>query len=121
MGIATDTDIPAGIMGVGYDTNEAILQFSNSASYSSIIDSLMSQGFTNTKAYSLWLNDLDSNTGSVLFGGVDTKKYQGSLTGLPIQKNAQSDSYTDFTVVMSSLSYTSTAGKVTTMRNLNGT
>lgn len=119
MGIATDTDIPAGIMGVGYDVNEAILAY-QSTPYPSVIDQLQAQGFTNTKAYSLWLNDLDSNTGSVLFGGIDTKKYQGSLTGLPIQKNKRSGTYSDFTVVLSSISYTSSSGKVTNI-NIDNT
>jgi len=118
MGLATDTDIPAGIMGVGYDVNEAILAVQTTP-YPSIIDTLQKQGFTNTKAYSLWLNDLDSNTGSVLFGGIDTKKYQGSLTGLPIQKNERSGTYSDFTVVMSSLSFTSASGKVSNINIAN--
>jgi Eukaryotic aspartyl protease len=33
----------------------------------------------------LWLNDLDSNTGSILFGGVDSGKYTGTLQTVPIE------------------------------------
>jgi hypothetical protein len=38
----------------------------------------------NANAYSLWLNDLDASTGSILFGGVDSDKYHGELQTLPI-------------------------------------
>ena len=37
-----------------------------------------------TNAYSLWLDDLQSSTGSILFGGVDADKYIGSLQKLPV-------------------------------------
>ena len=30
------------------------------------------------------MNDLDANTGSILFGGVDTEKYEGKLSTLPV-------------------------------------
>jgi Eukaryotic aspartyl protease len=36
----------------------------------------------------LWLNDLDANTGQVLFGGVNTAKYHGSLQTVPILQAA---------------------------------
>ena len=39
-----------------------------------------------SNAYSLWLDDLESNTGSILFGGVDTAKYIGSLQTLFIRR-----------------------------------
>jgi hypothetical protein len=45
---------------------------------------LKDDGTINSNAYSLWLNDLDASTGSILFGGVDTDKYQGELQTLPI-------------------------------------
>ena len=52
----------------------------------------------------------DSLTGSILFGGLDTAKYHGPLTVLPVQKN-DNGSYTDFTVVFSSLTLLDSAGK----------
>jgi hypothetical protein len=45
---------------------------------------LADNGDINSNAYSLWLNDLDASTGNILFGGVDTKKYTGSLSTLPV-------------------------------------
>lgn len=43
-------------MGIGYDTNEA-----SSAVYSNFIDEMVSQGVIPVKAYSLYLNDLQSS------------------------------------------------------------
>jgi len=50
-------------------------------------------------------------TGSILFGGIDTAKFHGSLIVLPVQKSVK-DAYVDFTVALSSLSLTDASGKV---------
>ena len=52
----------------------------------------------------------DSNTGSILFGGVDTAKYHGDLVVLPIQPSS-SATYSDFTVSLSSVSFLDVNGK----------
>lgn len=57
-----------------------------------------------THAYSLWLNDVESNSGSILFGGVDTAKYHSPLLTLPIQKVR--GRYSAFVVALTSLSLT---------------
>jgi Eukaryotic aspartyl protease len=41
-------------------------------------------GVINTAAYSVWLNDINSLSRSVLFGGLDTAKYTGTLQTVPI-------------------------------------
>jgi hypothetical protein len=54
----TDTTSPfQGIVGVGFDTGEAIYAQAG-ITYPNIISQLKAQGLINTKAYSLWLNDL---------------------------------------------------------------
>lgn len=45
---------------------------------------MVDNGLIKSNAYSLWLNDLDANIGSILFGGVDTEKYVGDLLTVPI-------------------------------------
>lgn len=50
-------EVPTGIMGVGFATNEAIVAEGGTA-YKSIIDKMVSEGVIASKAYSLWLNDL---------------------------------------------------------------
>ncbi|KAK6585371.1 hypothetical protein PZA11_002098 [Diplocarpon coronariae] len=42
------------------------------------------QGIINSRAFSLDLGSIDSPAGSILFGGIDTKKFTGSLEKRPI-------------------------------------
>ena len=105
LGIASSADRPLGIMGIGYALGESIVQNQDFEPYPNIIDQLKAQDLISTNAYSLWLNDLESDTGSILFSGVDTTKYTGSLTALPIQKDSN-NSYSDFTVALTSLTFT---------------
>ena len=72
-----------GIVGIGYPINEVAVSFGDQA-YANVPANLVKNSYINTNAYSLWLNDLDANTGSILFGGVDTAKYTGSLETVPI-------------------------------------
>lgn len=50
----------------------------------------------------MWLNDLDANTGQILFGGVNTDKYHGSLQSLPILKYY--GQYIEFLIALSGIS-----------------
>ncbi|KAH8662216.1 aspartic peptidase domain-containing protein [Xylariales sp. PMI_506] len=101
MGLADQATIPIGIMGIGLDTNEAA-----SKEYPNLMDEFLSQGLIASKAYSLYLDDYSSSTGNILFGGIDTEKFVGDLTALPIQPDSQSNTYTSFTVALSSISLT---------------
>lgn len=104
-------------MGLGFDTNVAAAQ-----KYPTILDNMVSQGFIDVPAFSLYLNDLDAGSGTVLFGGVDAKKFVGELATLPLVPDFQSssDNITSFTVEMSSFSVTTPdgAGDVN-LENLN--
>lgn len=92
-------------MGIGFQSGEAAAS-QNGFTYPNVIDVLKSEGLINTLAYSLWLDDLASSTGSILFGGVDTNKYHGDLVSLPIQLDTQSGSITSFTVAWTGLTVT---------------
>lgn len=72
MGLATDTSIGTGIMGIGYNTSEANIGTGNGTIYPNLPFAMANTGLIKSNAYSLWLNDLQASTGSVLFGGVDT-------------------------------------------------
>jgi hypothetical protein len=104
--------VPTGVMGIGFDTNEAITD-ENLQPYPNFIDVLKSQNVISTKAYSLWLNDLDSSTGSCLFGGYDTKKFTGKLLTVPIQPDESSGKLTSMTVAWTSLGITTKSGSQT--------
>lgn len=56
---------------------------------------------------------LDSSTGSVLFGGIDTKKFQGDLVSIDVEPASKNANITSFTVAFTSLSATSSSGSDT--------
>lgn len=112
MGLGNDTTIAYGLVGVGYTTNEAIISTEQSlaAAYSNLPALMMEQGVVATNAYSLWLNDLDASTGSILFGGIDTEKYVGDLTRIDIQRDNQTGEYDSFIVQLTSMYAVSSSG-----------
>lgn len=68
---------------------------------------MVKDGLINSNAYSLWLNDLDANTGSILFGGVDTEKYHGKLETLPVQK--VNGEYSQLIIALTDVTFKSTS------------
>jgi Eukaryotic aspartyl protease len=52
----------------------------------------------------------DASTGSILFGGIDTKKYIGDLTRVNILKDARIGTFTHFTVALTSIGASSPTG-----------
>lgn len=75
----------------------------------------MQNGFVQSSAYSLWLNDLEANTGSILFGGVDTEKYHGDLQTLPIQ--TVNGEYSELIIALTGVSLDTEARKHTVSSN----
>ncbi len=91
IGLANRTTQGSGILGLGYAINENIEPFDVLDAQDlqnvspPIYDQLMSQGVIDRAAYSLYLDDLEANAGSILFGAVDSTKYTGNLVSLPVQ------------------------------------
>lgn len=107
MGLADTSDIDYGIMGVGFEADE-----SASTLYPNIIDKFYTSGQIGARAYSLYLDDLDSSSGTILFGGVDSDKYTGDLIAVPIIKDTSVDNYTSFSVTLSSVAAVASDGAV---------
>lgn len=77
------------------------------------IDTLAKEGITKSRAFGLDLAGIDSDRGSVVFGGVDKKKFRGTLERLPIVPAASSpDGFARYWVNLDGLSLT--AGDQTT-------
>lgn len=107
-----------GIAGIGYASNEASVFIPSNDStdphfgqttfqYPSIIDTMVNQGFINTRAYSIYLNSRHSSAGSIVFGGLDTTKYHGNLIQLPIVPtplNNGTEAYKDLQIRMTAFS-----------------
>lgn len=87
--------ITTGLVGLGLSNNVA-----SSEKYNTLVDNLFLQGHINARAFSLYLNDLEAESGTILFGGIDRKKYVGNLAKLPIQldSNSESSDITSYTV-----------------------
>ncbi|KAK7421675.1 hypothetical protein QQZ08_009849 [Neonectria magnoliae] len=107
MGLGVRTNIAYGLIGVGYAINEVSVDTAD-ATYPNLPIAMYQAGHINSIAYSLWLNDLSANTGSILFGGIDTKKYIGNMSRLNVQPD--NNSYVHFTVAMTSLDASSSSG-----------
>lgn len=101
-GIGYQSTSADGILGIGYTADEAQVNSANLKSYANLPQAMANAGLIKSNAYSLWLNDLEANTGSIIFGGVDTDKYTGKLQTLPIQK--EFDEYAEIIITLSNMS-----------------
>lgn len=70
MALVNETDLYIGVLGIGY----------NDSTYSNLPDRLQEQGLINSTAYSIWVDDEQASSGNLLFGAIDTTKFDGNLT-----------------------------------------
>ncbi|PRT54314.1 Acid protease [Wickerhamiella sorbophila] len=83
IGVATKvSQINQGIVGIGRPDAEATVK--NGFMYQNLPLRLQAEGLIKKAAYSLYMNDLNSKDGTILFGGVDHSRYVGGLAVLPI-------------------------------------
>ncbi|KAL6876982.1 aspartic peptidase domain-containing protein [Trichoderma novae-zelandiae] len=109
MGLGLSSSIPNGLIGVGYINDEASVGTTRST-YPNLPVVLQQEKLINSVAFSLWLNDLDASTGSILFGGIDTEKYHGDLTSIDIISPNGGKTFTEFAVNLYSVQATSPSG-----------
>ena len=100
-GTGNQSTASTGVLGIGYTTLE-FSSLSTGKTYPNLPQALKNAGHIVSNVYSLWLNDLDSSTGEILFGGVDKAKFTGTLSTLPIVP--LQGSYLYFLIGMSGLS-----------------
>jgi hypothetical protein len=124
MGLAYNSSSAVGVLGIGYQINEASDSSQSSDptiapfTYPSIIDTMVSQGLISSMAYSLYLDDLEASTGSIIFGGLDSDKYHGSLLQIPIVPDTLDNGtkvYAEFAVAMTGFGITSQSGITTNL------
>lgn len=96
-GVGYESSTSDAILGIGYPTNEVQVTTGGSL-YPNIPVSLVNEGFISSLTYSLWLNNITADQGSILFGGVNTAKYTGDLQSLPIVPT--NGIYREFTIAM---------------------
>lgn len=98
MGLAENSTINSGLLGIGFAANVAAR-----TPYPNIMNLFQDQGLIAIQAYSLYLDDLYAETGTILFGGLDTAKFIGELKTVDIQPDRYGN-YSSFTVALTSLS-----------------
>lgn len=104
----TSNQTGIGIMGFGPPP----FGFNNSNYYPLILSTMAKQGVIKSPAFSMHLGDLDNTTGTITFGGVDKKKYQGALAKIPFRpvevtvEGGQKFQHTHYYVNMKSMKLT---------------
>ena len=84
-GDATTQNVGQSILGVGMKGNEAAAQsYTGAFTYYNLPLQMANQGIISKAAYSLYLNNLEATSGSILFGAVDKSNYSGDLKTLSI-------------------------------------
>lgn len=79
-----------GLMGVSYDADESSVcpdvtsngRCTSNFTTPTVTDALFNAGYIKSHSYSLYLDDVASRTGSMLWGGIDTSKFYGELVTL---------------------------------------
>lgn len=90
----------SGILGIGYGMGKT-------TTYPNFVDELALQNQTSVKAFSVGLGSKSEQEGAIVFGGVDTSKFAGTLATLPIIPAAQSpDGVPRYWVSMNNMSLT---------------
>ncbi|KAK7185333.1 hypothetical protein DPSP01_011128 [Paraphaeosphaeria sporulosa] len=109
-GIGYTSSSYEGILGIGYQVNEVQVNRAGLDPYPNFPQKLVDDKTINTNAYSLYLNDLDASTGSILFGGVDTGKFNGTLSTLPIITEA--NTYAEFIIALTAMGENGNKGSI---------
>lgn len=111
-GVGYSSSNAQGILGIGYEINEVQVGRAGLPAYKNLPAQMVADGLIQSNAYSLWLNDLNASTGRILFGGVDTAKFAGSLQTLPIQR--EQGYFAEFLITLTDVqvSNKSTSGQV---------
>lgn len=109
-GIGYQSGSQEGILGIGYTTNEVQVNTYGGQTYPNVPELMAKNGVIQSNAYSLWLDDLEANTGSILFGGVDTDKFHGALQTLPIQP--EQGVFAEFLITLTDVSLSNGGNRV---------
>jgi hypothetical protein len=89
--------------------------------YPYVIDSLQKQGLINSRAFTLDIRHIGDDRASVIFGGIDTKKYTGALEKRPIIPASESpDGYTRFWIYLDGINISQDGKDTEIFSQVNG-
>lgn len=104
-GVAYSSLSALGVIGLGYAVGEQRVREASAVSYPTFPEQLVKHGLINLNAYSLFLNDLSSASGSIIYGGIDIAKIDGKLITLPIPPPSNEYEYQELWVSLNAVSY----------------
>jgi hypothetical protein len=97
--VKSTTGFAVGLLGLGYSLNEATRHI-----YPNLPEVLVDAGEIDSRLYSVYLNSIEANSGSILFGGVDVDKYSGALVTLDILPDLQVQGVDQFITTVTDMS-----------------
>ncbi|KAK0908975.1 hypothetical protein LTR91_020596 [Friedmanniomyces endolithicus] len=74
-----------------------------------ILDVMAQQGIP-TRSFSMSLGHINARSGSLLLGGHDPSKYEGSLSVVPMERHRQTGTFVDYRINVSSVALTDSRG-----------
>lgn len=86
-GVAEKATVPVGgVLGIGFPRRESVKGYEGAPNefYPNFPQVLKNDGVINVAAYSLFLNEVSADSGSILFGAVDPTKYTGPMYTFPM-------------------------------------
>ena len=99
-------------MGIGMLFDEA-LRSENGHGYFNLPYRLSANGLIDETVFSVYLDDINSQTSSLLFGGIDTDKYDGELAVFDVPPTA--DGLVEYLVYITSMSIIGSEGNSTSL------
>ncbi|EWC45108.1 hypothetical protein DRE_06247 [Drechslerella stenobrocha 248] len=115
-GIGFEGTSEEGILGIGFEGRQSGVGRGDKP-YPSLVTQMVQQNLINSRAYSVWLNDLNADAGEILFGGVDTGKFAAPLTTIPLSRRQGMDNATDFIISLRGLTVTNGSGDIQVLMN----
>ncbi|KAK3681785.1 aspartic peptidase domain-containing protein [Podospora appendiculata] len=82
LGVVSSAGMWIGVLGLGMNVYDSSSYTSYLRNYPTFINRMVASGKIATPAYSIWLDKADASSGKLLFGAVDTSKYEGDLVSL---------------------------------------
>ncbi|CAL3965778.1 unnamed protein product [Diplocarpon coronariae] len=92
-----------GVLGIGYEISQVQAGKDKEKTYRTLSSQMVEDGLVQSNAYSIWLENREMHTGKILFGGVDTAKFTGTLQTLPIQET--DGRFAEFLIPLTAVSF----------------
>ncbi|ODQ65686.1 acid protease [Nadsonia fulvescens var. elongata DSM 6958] len=105
--VGTFSNSTTGILGIGFEGLESTYNTTAESLYPNLPQELYLRNYTQAVAYSLYLDNADSQEGHILFGGVDHNNYNGTLTTVPLVNKYDTEfvkNPVEFTISLNGLS-----------------